>query len=139
MQKTEKPLTIPISEKLISLLFKHKTTVGKFFPDIESQDVNEIIKEIATQLAIFRKEVIINATENGARVSKLIPKYKLITTHTARRSFATNRVLEGYPYSAIMLVTGHKTEKAFLRYVKLNGYDAVKIFRQHTNKILKTS
>jgi integrase len=139
MQKTEKPVTIPIGEKLMSLLFKHKTTSGSFFPDIGDQDVNDIIKEIAIQSAAFRKEVIINTTENGARVSKLVPKYKLITNHTARRSFATNRVLEGYPYSAIMLVTGHKTEKAFLRYVKLNGYDAVKIFRQHTNKILRAS
>jgi integrase len=95
MQKTEKPVTIPISEKLISLLFNHKTTIGKFFPDIGGQDVNEIIKEIAIQSAIFRKEVIINITENGARISKLIPKYKLITNHRARRSFATNRVFEG--------------------------------------------
>jgi hypothetical protein len=44
-------------------------------------------------------------------------------------------VLAGYPYSAVMLVTGHKTEKAFLRYVKLNGYDAVKIFRRHKETI----
>jgi hypothetical protein len=65
----------------------------------------------------------------------LLPKYQLITNHTARRSFETNKVLAGYPYSAVMLVTGHKTEKAFLRYVKLNGYDAVKIFRRHKETI----
>ena len=67
----------------------------------------------------------------GTRISKQVPKFQLITNHTARRSFATNKVLEGYPYSAVMLVTGHKTEKAFLRYVKLTGYDAVKIFQRH--------
>ncbi|MBI1342120.1 MAG: tyrosine-type recombinase/integrase [Terrimonas sp.] len=135
MLKTAKPVTIPLTEKLESLLFKYKTPSGNFFPGIHDQRVNDAIKEVAAEADIFKKEVIINATEKGLRVSKLIPKYQLITNHTARRSFATNKVLEGYPYSAIMLITGHKTEKAFLRYVKISGYDAVKIFKQHTDKI----
>lgn len=135
MLKTAKPVSIPLTEKLESLLLKYKTPSGHFFPGIHDQRVNDAIKEIAAKADIFKKEVIINVTEKGLRVSKLIPKYQLITNHTARRSFATNKVLEGYPYSAIMLITGHKTEKAFLRYVKISGYDAVKIFKQHADKI----
>lgn len=135
MQKTEKPVTIPLTEKLESLLLKYQTASGNFFTGIHDQRVNDAIKEVAAKEEIFKKEVIVNTTEKGLRVSKLVPKYQLITNHTARRSFATNKVLEGYPYSAIMLITGHKTEKAFLRYVKISGYDAVKIFKQHTEKI----
>jgi site-specific recombinase XerD len=135
MLKTAKPVTIPLTEKLESLLFKYKTPTGHFFPGIHDQRVNDAIKDVAAEADLFKKEVIINVTEKGLRISKLIPKCKLITNHTARRSFATNKVLEGYPYSAIMLITGHKTEKAFLRYVKISGYDAVKIFNQHTDKI----
>ncbi len=135
MQKTEKPVTIPFSEKLESLLLKYQTPSGSFFRGIYDQRVNDAIKEVAAESEVFKKEVVINTSEKGLRVSKLVPKYQLITNHTARRSFATNKVLEGYPYSAIMLITGHKTEKAFLRYVKISGYDAVKIFKQHTSKI----
>jgi len=66
----------------------------------------------------------------------LHPKYQLITNHTGRRSFATNAVLEGIPFSAIMKITGHKTEKAFLRYVKIDCDDAIKMFKQHKQKVL---
>lgn len=135
MKKTGKPVTIPITEKLTSLLFKYKTKSGSFFTGIHDQRVNDAIKLIAAKSDVFKNEVIINSTEKGMRISKHIPKYQLVTNHTARRSFATNKVLEGYPYSAVMLVTGHKTEKAFLRYVKLTGYDAVKLFKRHKENI----
>lgn len=135
MQKTSKPVTIPINEKLESLFLKYQTPSGQFFPGIYDQDVNDVIKEVAAKIDVFKKDVLINLTENNTRVSKMIAKWKLITTHTARRSFATNKVLEGYPYAAIMLITGHKTEKAFLRYVKISGYDAVKIFKKHGEKL----
>ncbi len=138
MKKTGKPVTIPITEKLASLLFKYKTNRGNFFTGIHDQRINDAIKLTAAKLDIFKNEVIINSTEKGMRISRHIPKHQLITNHTAGRSFATNKVLEGYPYSAVMLVTGHKTEKAFLRYVKLYGYDAVKIFKRHANNIKAT-
>lgn len=135
MLKTEKPVTIPLTEKIEALLLKYETSSARFFPHIHDQRLNDALKEITAKEEIFQKEIIVNTTEKGMRISKLVPKYQLITNHTARRSFATNKVLEGYPYSAVMLITGHKTEKAFLRYVKINGYDAVKIFKQHAEKI----
>lgn len=139
MQKTSKPVTIPINEKLEKLFLKYQTPSGEYFPGIYEQDVNDVIKEITAEIKIFQKEVMINSTENNIRVSKLIPKSQLITNHTVRRSFATNKVLEGYPFAAIMLITGHKTEKAFLRYVKLSGYHAIKMFKQHKDKLGKVA
>jgi len=43
----------------------------------------------------------------------------MISSQTARRSFATNEYLNGTPSITIMAVTGHKTEKAFLKYIKV--------------------
>ena len=40
-------------------------------------------------------------------------------THTARRSGATNMYLAGIPTIAIMKVTGHKTEREFMKYIKI--------------------
>jgi integrase len=50
------------------------------------------------------------------------PKYKLITSHVCRRSFATNNygVL---PTPLIMQVTGHATERMFLNYIGKNSLD----------------
>lgn len=47
------------------------------------------------------------------------PKYKWIGTHTARRSFATNAYLDGIDTLKIRMITGHTTEKSFLKYIKV--------------------
>lgn len=47
----------------------------------------------------------------------------LITTHTARRSFATNAYAAGVPLSSIMAVTGHSSEKNLRKYLKLQAED----------------
>ena len=47
------------------------------------------------------------------------PKWEMIGTHTARRSFATNAYKAGIPSITIMAITGHRTETAFLKYIKV--------------------
>ena len=47
------------------------------------------------------------------------PKHELISSHTCRRSFATNNYLIGIDTLTIMQVTGHTTEKNFLNYIKV--------------------
>ena len=49
-------------------------------------------------------------------------KWGLIGTHTARRTFATNAILEGsMPKMTIMIMTGHKSEKTFDGYVRVDS------------------
>lgn len=43
MQKTSKPVTIPINEKLEKLFLKYQTPSGEYFPGIYEQDVNDVI------------------------------------------------------------------------------------------------
>lgn len=47
----------------------------------------------------------------------------MVTTHTCRRSFATNAYASGVPLSSIMAVTGHTSEKNLRRYLKLQAED----------------
>lgn len=47
-----------------------------------------------------------------------VPKYKLISAHTYRRSFVTNLYKKGASAVALMNITGHKKETTFLRYVR---------------------
>ena len=60
-----------------------------------------------------------------------LEKWQLVSTHTARRSFATNMYLMGVPSITIMRITGHKTEKAFMRYIKLDEEQHAKIIALH--------
>lgn len=45
------------------------------------------------------------------------PKWKLIGSHTARRTFATNNVIRGLKPSEIRRATGHKSESSFEKYI----------------------
>ena len=48
-----------------------------------------------------------------------MPKYEFISSHTARRSFATNEFKAGVlTIGEIMSITGHKTEKSFYKYIR---------------------
>ena len=57
-------------------------------------------------------------TKGGKKVMSTLPKYKLVTTHTARRSMATNLILDGVSPYVCMSVTGHSTIESFSKYVK---------------------
>jgi integrase len=59
---------------------------------------------------------------------------KLITTHTARRSFASNLYPDGLAASTIMKITGHRTEKAFMRYIKITPNENAKFLQLHWKK-----
>jgi mannosyltransferase OCH1-like enzyme len=59
--------------------------------------------------------------------------------HTACRSFATNLYLEGFPTISIMAATGHKTERAFLDYIKVTQAEHAQKLIEHWEKQLKNN
>ena len=66
---------------------------------------------------------MISTTKGGIKQNVSFKKHELITVHTARRSFATNAYLMNIPPISIMKITGHKTERAFLKYIKISQED----------------
>ena len=61
-------------------------------------------------------------------VTRTVSKWELVTSHTARRSFATNAFLNDVPALAIMQITGHRTESAFMKYIRMSPKDnAIKL------------
>lgn len=59
----------------------------------------------------------------------LYPKHSLVSSHTCRRSFATNLYNMNFPTLSIMKITGHKSEKSFLKYIKVTP-------QEHAEKLL---
>lgn len=59
-------------------------------------------------------------TKGGIKKEQTYEKCELVTSHTARRSFATNAHLSGLQSIAIMQITGHKTESSFMRYIRVS-------------------
>jgi integrase len=63
--------------------------------------------------------------ESPIREINTSEKYELVTTHTARRSLATNLILRGVSPYVVMKVTGHKSLSSFETYVRLQELEAM--------------
>lgn len=114
-EKTDEKVTIPIKPELLQILKKWNYRLPKTY----EQKVNKGIKLIAEKAKInelCEEESIVG----GRKVTKSIPKHKLITSHTARRTGATLMYLAGIPTISAMKITGHRSEREFLRYIKVS-------------------
>ena len=130
-QKTGKLVIIPIHWTLKMIMSKYKRkTANSLPPSISQQKLNTYIKEVGEKVGL-KEMVMISKIKGGKRIDNSFPKYKLITTHTARRSFATNAFKNGIPSIAIMKITGHTTEKAFLKYIKISEKENAEMLLQH--------
>lgn len=95
-----------------------------------NQVTNRELKEIAAMIPSLNEEVELSITKGGKKARQTFKKNELISTHTARRSFCSNEYLAGTPSLSIMAISGHKTEKAFLRYIKVKSIDHAKIIQR---------
>lgn len=101
-----------------------------FSAKIYDQKINAYIKEVGKAAGLCDK-VMITRNVGGVSVQEVHPKYELITTHTARRSFATNAYKAGIPTISIMKITGHTRETTFLRYIKVSEDENAEMLKNH--------
>jgi len=78
---------------------------------------NYYVKEVV-RLAGIIGTVHITHKKGNKIIEESRPKFAWISSHNARRSFCTNEFLAGTPTDLIMTISGHKSEKAFRRYIK---------------------
>jgi len=102
-------------------------------PRIPNPTFNENIKLVAEKARITKPCQRRDTIKGDVKIEWL-PKFKMVTAHTARRSFATNSFLKGIPNETIMAVTGHRTEKAFKKYIKVDKEQHAAIMQKHFNK-----
>ncbi|WP_426431420.1 site-specific integrase [Winogradskyella sp. HB-48] len=124
-RKTGKKLFVPLHPKL-KKIFKERYN-GNPLPELNAGDINEFIKEVGRKAKIDDK-ISIEKKQNGKIVMDSLPKYSLIQSHTARRSFCTNAYLSKMPVIDIMAISGHSTEREFYKYIKVTPQErAIKI------------
>lgn len=109
---------IPLNNYSKALLDKYKDTIYEPLPVISSQKFNEYIKKCCKEAEI-NTLVTITRYIGQRRVDKTVPKYELITSHTARKTFVTNSLILGMKEIVVRNITGHKKESSFRRYVKI--------------------
>lgn len=87
-------------------------------PIISGQKFNVYIKECC-KIAGINTPTTISRFSGQKRIDKTVPKYELITSHTARKTFVTNSLILGMKEMVVRNITGHKKESSFKRYVKI--------------------
>lgn len=123
-KKTGVKVVIPIHDFVQDIYDKYdgNLPVGR-----TSQHFNRYIKMICRKIG-FNDEVYLTYTRGGEVVTDVKQKWELISTHTARRSGATNLMKTGrMRIHDIMRVTGHASEKSFLRYIRTTVEDTAKL------------
>ncbi len=120
IQKTRDNLIIPLNDYSRSILSKYKDWPGeKALPVYSNQKMNEHLKELG-KLAGFDTPVTRYRYRGATRVEETMPKYKVMTTHMARKTFITNAFRKNIPAEVIMKLSNHKSHKVLERYNKVS-------------------
>jgi integrase len=125
--KKDKKVFIPMHHLLRELLRRRSNILPK---PISDQKHNKQIKVIG-KLAGINEEVMIAKTRGGKRVEMVYTKYELITSHTARRSGATNMYLAGVDLKFIQDILGHSKIEQTISYIKVSAEDNARRLINH--------
>ncbi len=125
--KTNQDVVIPVHPMVREILNRRNFDI----PKVSIQTFNELIKEVA-RLAGITTLFTYTKTKGNEIETLTEPKWKKVSSHTARRSFATNAYLQNIPPIAIMKMTGHKSESSFLKYIKISLAENAKTLQTHT-------
>ncbi|QKJ62305.1 phage integrase SAM-like domain-containing protein [Flavobacterium sp. M31R6] len=142
-QKTQQKIVIPMHWQVKAILEKCNGLPHK----ISTQKYNDYIKLVCQEVGLNEliegsKSVDINNKENSKikkpkifrKQKDIYKKWELVSTHIARRSFATNHYGK-LPTPVLMSATGHTTEKMFLAYIGKSSIDNAEILRTYWNKL----
>lgn len=121
-QKTGAAVVVPAKGAAIAILERYDGVL----PKMSKGSINRHVKTAAQAAGINE---ITPYTVNGERFQA--PKYKLIVSHTGRRTGATLLYLAGVPSLQIMKLTGHSTESSFLKYIRATADETAAAMAKH--------
>ena len=120
-KKTGKSVAVPANAELRALLEKYDNNL----PHLADQLVNRYLKVIAQEAGIVQ-QIKTTSTKGGKVTENKVEKYKLVHSHTARRTGATWMYLSGMDAFDICRITGHESEKMLRTYIKADELEAAK-------------
>ena len=122
--KTGEMVTIPVHPVVKKILEKHNNKLPERLKETERivylQNYNEYIKEVG-QLAGFNDKILQVTYRGTERTETEVEKWKLMSSHTGRRTGATLMLLSCIPAELIMKITGHKSSRSFMQYLCISG------------------
>lgn len=122
-KKTNVDVKVPAHDYVLEIFDKYH---GNIPNGLCIQYFNKYIKLIMREIGLIDK-ITYSYTQGGKLITATREKWELISSHTARRSAATNMYLTGRMKTfEIMKLTGHRSEQNFFRYIRLTGEDTAR-------------
>ena len=120
-RKTGDPLTIELNRWSSEILDRHVDDGNpddRVFPEVPNQVANRYLKEIM-QACDIDEPVTVTTWKAGVRTDTVSPKWQLVGTHAARRSFICHALSLGIAPTVVMQWTGHSDYKAMKPYIDI--------------------
>jgi integrase len=133
--KTGNPVVIPVHPIVKGILKKYNGNIPYADKNgISNEKLNAYLKELGQELKSLEKNETKTITKGGIKTIRSVQKWALLTSHSARRSFATNEYKAGTPTITIMAITGHKSERSFLKYIRVSAEEHAQKIKQLWDK-----
>ena len=120
-QKTGDRLPIDLNKQAKTILDKYGNEIypgGLALPVITNQKMNKYLKDLC-ELCGFNTPVAKTMIKGGERVDEVLPKWRLVGTHAARRTFICFALAIGIPPHVVMKWTGHSDYKSMKPYIEI--------------------
>lgn len=119
--KTGDLLDVPLNHYALSILDKYQDWRTPL-PIISNQKMNEYVKELC-EFAGIKSLVRTVKIQANKKIEDIQPKFKLIGTHTARRTFISLSLKNGMKPEYIMKIVGHSDYRMMKRYLAIENIE----------------
>lgn len=110
MKKNNKIITLPLHPVVKAIIIKYEQDLPKASEPVINREIKEICKNLESMRVLVR-----------VPAGNKIERFKLVTTHAGRRSFASNMFKRKMPIDEIMALTGHVKRSDFNRYMGITN------------------
>lgn len=117
--KTRTGVSIYLTEAARAILDRYADAERvRLLPVLTNQVMNRYLKRVGKAAGLV-DDVVVTTVVGGAVLKKSVPRYELLTSHTARHTFATQSLLRGMPVEVLQKVMGHAKIQTTLVYAKV--------------------
>lgn len=122
-RKTGARVSFPVAPRLRDALRRN----GWHSPLIGDIVFNRIVKTVCMKAGI-NTPIQVRRSKGENYEHDVVPKYKMVSSHTCRRTMCTLLDKQGVPLRQIMSVSGHKSLSSLQRYLRQSESDNAEIF-----------
>jgi len=118
-KKTKAKVVIPVDANIMlkTLLYRYDFNL----PKISSQNFNSYLREALNKLESFQHETKKTSYKNGNAIINVCKFWEMVASHTARRTFITVTLEDGWTYKEVMQVSGITDVKTLMKYDKVSN------------------